>query len=117
MCHPPILPVGLQNQVDAFAFTYVDRVVVYRRIADRSGDVDPAVMIVLADVITHDGVDISDVFTRIVTSFIAYEQEAAVVVMAVVVLDASPARVPRHDATSYKDLKVAGGDALPWAHH
>jgi len=76
------------------AFSYIDRVVVNGRVAHRTGHIDAPRVIVLADVVAHNRAHVSCVLFGIKAAFVAVQEEAAVIIVAIVVLDEGVARVP-----------------------
>src|SRR4030081_3569834 len=90
----PALPIGLQYKIYFLAFSHINSIVVDRRIGDGTGDVDAFRVVILADVVADNGSDVAHVFRGIVTTFIADQQEAAIVIVTVVVLNDCVAAVP-----------------------
>src|SRR5262249_39576723 len=90
----PSCPIGMQNKVRAFIFTNINRVVVDESILYRTGKLDPAVVIVLADVVANDGSDVARAVIGTLRTVVADQQETALIVVAVVVLNDRIAAVP-----------------------
>src|SRR3981081_1531308 len=99
----PSLPISLQQKVHVLVLSHIDGVVVNRRVSHWPGYVDTPRVIVLTDVVAHDSADIADVFAGIVAALVADQHKAAVIVVAVVVLNDRIATVP----ISVKALTVA----------
>src|ERR1700674_1789165 len=74
--------------------SHVDGVVVNGRVDHWPGYVDAPSVIVLTDVVAHYSTDIANVFAGIVPTFVADQHEAAVIFVAVVILNDSIAAVP-----------------------
>jgi len=90
----PALSIRLQKQTHGFAPSHVKRVVVHSCIANRTRQIDAPMVIILADVVADDGAHIANAFRGVVPAFVANQQEPAVVVVAIVVLDNSITAIP-----------------------
>src|SRR5213080_353633 len=90
----PAVPVRKKQHVQSAIRAGVDRVVVNERILDRTCDRDAAGAVIPADVISDDRSAVAGVLRDLVSPFIANQQEPAVIVVAVVVLNHRVAAVP-----------------------
>src|SRR5208337_3532446 len=90
----PSRPIGVENQIHVLSFSDVDRVVIDECVLHRTRELDPPMMIILADVVANDRAAIPLAGLRTLGTFVADQQESALVVVTVVVLDDRIPAVP-----------------------
>ena len=90
----PSRPIGVENHIHVLPFRNVDGVVIDECVLHRTRELNPPMMIVLADVVANNRAGIPHANLRTLGSFVANQQKSALVVVAVVVLDDRIPAVP-----------------------